>query len=329
MIWRIWNCKKTKYGIRKNKMQELLNDLFIKVDNRYYGAKRKLDSARVYSVKNQQDSRFSRQEHANEAVKSLIEFSEYLDSVQREEPWKSLTAEEPWKKLTATEEKTRREHLSEIAQTNHSLISMWQRRDLCINYHVASPVISNKLAKQVLDELVKIDIIRNNRSDVKEMVEKVFFHAGLLCGSEAFRKEKRFKEMNKHRKFRDDNSSLLRPTRVVQNRSMFRPRTIKTPSSIHYKPKRHLPDDDFTSSSNPFQTPAKKRNYSLVSQTPKTPLIQGRDPFDGSPSFGESTPFEGSTSFGGREIYTQDGQNQFNTRKRLFAVDEDVSEDST
>ena len=36
--------QKTKYGIRKNKMQELLNDLFIKVDNRYYGAKRKLDS---------------------------------------------------------------------------------------------------------------------------------------------------------------------------------------------------------------------------------------------------------------------------------------------
>merc|ERR1712013_765981 len=117
----------------------------IKVDNRYYGAKRKLDSARVYSVKNQQDSRLSLQEHSDEAVKSLIEFSEYLDSVKADS--------EVSYRLPQMDNSERKERLSEIKQTNKSLKCMWQRRELYVNYYVTNPVISDELAEQAMTRI--------------------------------------------------------------------------------------------------------------------------------------------------------------------------------
>merc|ERR1719354_316740 len=125
-----------------------------------------INKARVYSVKNQQDSRLSRQEHSDEAVKSLIEFSEYLDDVEGDS--------EVSYRLPQMDNSERKERLSEIKQTNKSLKCMWQRRELYVNYHVTNPVISDELAEQAM---TRIRYLADNQEKLRES------NSSLLSGS--------------------------------------------------------------------------------------------------------------------------------------------------
>ena len=83
---------------------------------------------------------------------------------------------------------------------------MWQRRELYVNYHVTNPVISDELAEQAM---TRIRYLADNQENPNE-VEKVFFHVGLLNGSEASEKdEERLKKKDKQEKFRVNNLRLV------------------------------------------------------------------------------------------------------------------------
>merc|ERR1719354_1096266 len=148
---------------RLNKFQGVIHQLLSKKFQEDYSS---LNKARVYSVKNQQDSRLSRQEHSDEAVKSLIEFSEYLDSVKADS--------EVSYRLPQMDNSERKERLSEIKQTNKSLKCMWQRRELYVNYHVTNPVISDELAEQAM---TRIRYLADNQEKLRES------NSSLLSGS--------------------------------------------------------------------------------------------------------------------------------------------------
>ena len=83
---------------------------------------------------------------------------------------------------------------------------MWQRRELYVNYYVTNPVISDELAEQAM---TRIRYLADNQENPNE-VEKVFFHVGLLNGSEASEKdEERLNKKDKQEKLRESNSSLV------------------------------------------------------------------------------------------------------------------------
>merc|ERR1719354_1530649 len=240
---------------RLNKFQGVIHQLLSKKFQEDYSS---LNKARVYSVKNQQDSRLSRQEHSDEAVKSLIEFSEYLDDV---EEYSKISYG-----LPQTENSERKERLSEIKQTNKSLKCMWQRRELYVNYHVTNPVISDELAEQVM---TKIRYLADNQENSNEVnsneVKKVFFHVGLLNGSEASEKdEERLNKKDKQEKLRESNLSLLRSPWMP--RKLF-PKQVKQGDPEFKTPKAYKTKPRLTSTSNtpqrfltPVQPPHKPSN---------------------------------------------------------------------
>ena len=88
---------------------------------------------------------------------------------------------------------------------------MWQRRELYVYYHVTNPVISDELAEQAMTRIRYLtDNQENSNEENSNKVKKVFFHVGLLNGSEASEKdEERLKKKDKQEKFRVNNSRLV------------------------------------------------------------------------------------------------------------------------
>ena len=88
---------------------------------------------------------------------------------------------------------------------------MWQRRELYVNYYVTNPVVSDELAEQAVTRIRYLADNQENSNEVNSNeVKKVFFHVGLLNGSEASEKdEERLNKKDKQEKLRESNSSLV------------------------------------------------------------------------------------------------------------------------
>merc|ERR1719354_1041985 len=250
--------------LKKNELTELYHRLnkFVAVICKLLSKKLQKDltsinKARVYSVKNQQDSRLSRQEHSDEVVKTLIEFSEYLDDV---EEYSKISYG-----LPQMENSERKERLSEIKQTNKSLKCMWQRRELYVNYHVTNPVISDELAEQAMTRIRYLADNQENSNEVNSNeVKKVFFHVGLLNGSEASEKdEERLNKKDKQEKLRESNSSLLSGSGIQRNlfpKPAKMDPEFKTPKAYKTKPRLTSTQNTPQRFLTPVQPPHKPSN---------------------------------------------------------------------
>merc|ERR1719354_1309001 len=299
--------------LKKNELTELYHRLnkFVAVICKLLSKKLQKDltsinKARVYSVKNQQDSRLSRQEHSDEVVKTLIEFSEYLDDV---EEYSKISYG-----LPQMENSERKERLSEIKQTNKCLKCMWQRRELYVNYYVTNPVVSDELAEQAVTRIRYLADNQENSNEVNSNeVKKVFFQVGLLNGSEASEKdEERLNKKDKQEKLRESNSSLLSGSGIQRNlfpKPAKMDPEFKTPKAYKTKPRLTSTQNTPQRFLTPVQPPHKPSNSAfrrgfndqdlrkeLVSPNVQSPYVRpqftSNSPFH-YPTTSPSTPFIG------------------------------------